>query len=457
VPMANVSPLLPGDPGRLGGYRLAGRIGQGGQGTVFLAWPPSGEPVAVKLLHAEWTRDPLARARFAREVAAVRRVAPFCTARVLAAHLDGDEPFVVSEFIDGPSLHEVVARDGPLAGSALDRLAVGTATALSAIHQAGVIHRDFKPANVLMGPDGPRVIDFGIARPADTTATLSSQMFGTPGYIAPEVVRGQPAGLAADVFAWGATIGYAATGASPFQAPNVAAVVHRLTRGEPDLGPLHGDLRAVVAGCLAKDPGARPTAIEVLMRLLRDRGDGGPRPRHAPVADQAAGKAAWQALHRTGGHGAAGWAVVIAGAVALGVLGRLLVPVLVSGPSAGDAPGGPARPANAIPSWFAGTWRGRADQADGVVKRWDATLVLPPGVTAGTFTITTIGCHATTTVTEVTQTRLVLRETAAPDSARQCAASGVISLDRTGARRARMSWQDSEDPGNGATGTFLRR
>src|ERR1700729_1309285 len=234
VPMANAAPLLPGDPRWLGAYQLVGRIGQGGQGTVFLARGRGGGPVAVKLLRAEWTREPVARARFAREAAAARKVAPFCTARILDSRVDGDEPFVVSEFIDGPSLHEVVTNDGPLSGWALDRLAVQAATALSAIHQAGVIHRDFKPGNVLMGPGGPRGVDFGIARSVDTTTTVTSQLFGTPGYMAPEVVRGQPAGPPADVFAWAATITFAATGTPPFHAPNVAAIVHQLTSGEPD-------------------------------------------------------------------------------------------------------------------------------------------------------------------------------------------------------------------------------
>jgi hypothetical protein len=294
--MANVSPLVTGDPEQLGSYRLVGRIGQGGQGTVYLAEPPAGEPVAVKLLRAEWTRDPLARSRFAREVAAASRVAPFCTARIVETQLDGDMPYVVSEYIDGPSLHQVVAEHGPLAGSALDRLAVHTATALSAIHQAGVIHRDFKPGNVLMGPDGPRVIDFGIARWDGAAATVNSQVFGTPGYMAPEVVRGQTAGAPADVFAWAATITYAAIGKPPFDAPHMAAIVHQITSGQPDLGGLGGYLRDIVSGCLAKDPATRPTAFELLMSLLQHSAGGSPTPqvpmnwagRTVPVAGEQA-------------------------------------------------------------------------------------------------------------------------------------------------------------------------
>ena len=251
-----------------GGYRLVGRLGEGGQGTIYLGQPQSGQPVAVKLLRAEWTRDPVARARFAREVAAVGKVAPFCTARILDARVEGDQPFVVSEFIDGPSLQAVVARHGPLSGSALDRLAVAIATALSAINQAGVIHRDLKPGNVLLGPDGVRVIDFGIARSADASATLTSQLFGTPGYMAPEVVRGDPAGPAADVFL-GRAITFAATGNPPFHGPNMAATIYQLTNGEPDLGVLSGHLRGIVAECVAKDTATRPSAVDLLMRLMQ--------------------------------------------------------------------------------------------------------------------------------------------------------------------------------------------
>jgi hypothetical protein len=490
--MANVAPLLPGDPEWLGGYRLVGRLGQGGQGTVYLAQPPYGQPVAVKLLRAEWTRDPVARARFAREVAAVGKVAPFCTARILDARLDGDQPFVVSEFIDGPSLQAVVATQGPLAGSALDRLAVATATALSAIHQAGVIHRDLKPGNVLLGPDGVRVIDFGIARSADASATLTSQLFGTPGYMAPEVVRGEVAGPPADVFSWAATITFAGTGNPPFHAPNMAAIIHQLTQGEPDLGTLSGYLRGIVAECVVKDPAARPTAVDLLMRLTQhSRGDDlatqppgfwqsarqtVPMPdRYEPVL-AAAAIAPPQEGRR--GRAVAGWAAAVAGLAVLCVMGGLLVPRLIAGPPPVGAPGGrpsgtagaarqaraPSAPAlrtgpvlaNAIPARFAGTWSGEARQASGVVRQWAATLVLPQGGTSGTFTIPGIPCWATVTVTQVTRARILLSETVNSNPSGNCAASGVISLDRTGAGTARMFWRDATHPGNVATGILIQ-
>jgi Protein kinase domain len=556
--MANVAvvPLLPGDPQWLGGYRLVGRLGEGGQGTVYLAQPPSGQPVAVKLLRAEWTRDPVARARFAREVAAVGKVAPFCTARILDARVDGDQPFVVSEFIDGPSLQAVVARHGPLSGSALDRLAVATATALSAIHQAGVIHRDLKPGNVLLGPDGVRVIDFGIARSADAAATLTSQLFGTPGYMAPEVVRGEQAGPAADVFAWAATITFAATGNPPFHGPNMAATIYQLTNGEPDLGVLSGHLRGIVAECVVQDPAARPTAVDLLMRLMQysqhddlatqppvflqapsqtvpvtDQYPPGPDPyaqeagtyaetpgpygqapgpypqAPGPYAEmpgpyaqapgqyaempgpyaQAPGPYAYapatdaMPAPRDGrrGRAAAGWAAAIAGLAVLCVIGGLLIPRLIAGPSPDATPpphplGGPGTagaarhgrspsvsaqtPADAIPARFAGTWSGEARQKKGVITQWPATLVLPQGATRGTFSIPTIPCSATVTVTQVTKARILLSETVNSNPSGNCATSGLISISLAGAEAgtARMFWRDATDPGNNATGTLIR-
>ncbi|MGI5321162.1 protein kinase domain-containing protein [Actinomadura nitritigenes] len=262
------APLRPGDPHSLAGYTVAGRLGEGGQGTVFLGRGPDGERVALKVLHARSGKDPTARARFAREVGAARRVAGFCTARVLDADLDGEVPYVVSEYIEGPSLREFVLRHGPQDGGALERLAIGTLTALVAVHRAGIVHRDFKPGNVLLSPEGPRVVDFGIARILDATSTLTSQAVGTPAYMAPEQLDGRPITPAVDLFAWGATMAYAATGRSPFAADSVAGVVAAIFDSEPDLDGLTGPMRPLVESCLAKDPDARPGATSLLTRLL---------------------------------------------------------------------------------------------------------------------------------------------------------------------------------------------
>ncbi|MFC9972995.1 ABC transporter substrate-binding protein [Spirillospora sp. NPDC127200] len=266
--MPEVTPLREGDPRRLGDYTLTGLLGEGGQGAVYLGEDEPGHRVAVKLLHARFSGDPKARQRFAAEVAVAQRVAPFCTARILDSDVEGDRPYIVSEYIDGPALSQVLAEEGPRRGTALDRLAIGTMTALAAIHEAGVVHRDFKPANVLMAADGPRVIDFGIARALDATGTLSSTAVGTPAYMAPEQISGAQVGPAADVFAWGATMVYAGTGRPAFGQDTIPAVMHRILNLPPDLGDLADPLRTVVADALAKDPAWRPTAQQVLIRLL---------------------------------------------------------------------------------------------------------------------------------------------------------------------------------------------
>ncbi|MES9540498.1 MULTISPECIES: serine/threonine-protein kinase [unclassified Actinomadura] len=270
--MPDAAPLEPGDPRALGRYEVIGRLGAGGQGAVFLGKAPNGEYVAVKLLHAQMANDPAARARFTREVAAAQKVEPFCTARVLEADVQGDQPYVVSEFIDGPSLHDVVAHDGPRSAAELERLAIGTVTALAAIHEAGIVHRDFKPNNVMLAADGPRVVDFGIARTVnsqESAVTATGMVVGTPGYLAPEQLTGAPLTPAVDIFAWGATMVFAATGQSPFEAETLPVIINRILNEEPDLSALPpGPVRDLVGRCLSKDAGLRPPAAQLLLNLL---------------------------------------------------------------------------------------------------------------------------------------------------------------------------------------------
>ncbi|WP_329238453.1 serine/threonine protein kinase [Actinoallomurus sp. NBC_01490] len=278
--MPEFSSLHPGDPRRLGRYRLKGRLGEGGQGVVYAATGPDGSRVAVKVLHTGWAADGMARRSFEKEVAAARRVAPFCVAQVLDANLSKSPPFIVTEFVDGPTLLRSVRDEGPRSGPALHRLAVATATALAAIHEAGVVHRDFKPANVLLGADGPRVIDFGIARTLDGGPTLTGGIVGTPSYMAPEQFEERTIGPAADVFAWGCVLVFAASGSPPFAGESIAAIGNRVLRGKPDLGPLSGPLRDIVLACLAKDERARPSMRDVLIWLL-----GRPDARQAPIGE----------------------------------------------------------------------------------------------------------------------------------------------------------------------------
>ena len=260
-------PLEPGDPLRLGRFELLGRLGEGGQGIVYLGrgTNPGEDRVAVKVLRSSVDAEVLER--LARELDAIHQVQPFVTAGVIEASAEGDRRFVVSEFIDGPSLQERVDARGPLPEGDLQRLAVGTATALTAIHGAGVMHRDFKPANVLLGPDGPRVVDFGIARLNDA-ATITSGLIGTPSYVAPEQLAGTRPTSAVDVFAWALTMIFAATGRLAFGADSMPAVIYRIMYEEPDLSGLPPSLRTVVRECLAKDPARRPTARDLLLRLV---------------------------------------------------------------------------------------------------------------------------------------------------------------------------------------------
>ncbi|MCP2341957.1 serine/threonine-protein kinase [Actinomadura rupiterrae] len=268
------SPLRPDDPGRLGAYRLTARLGQGGMGTVLLGEDASGRRVAVKVVNPELAGDEAFRARFRREVTAARRVSRFCTAPVLDAELEQDPLYVVTEFVDGPTLEAAVRDGGPLRGGDLEGLAVGVATALSAIHAAGIVHRDLKPANVLLSPTGPRVIDFGIARALEAAdgPTVTGQFLGTPAYIAPELMRDGPLTPAADVFAWGCVVAFAATGRPPFAGRNVHETLYRVTHEPPVLDGLDGlddtALRPLVEAALAKSPDDRPAVPDLLTSLI---------------------------------------------------------------------------------------------------------------------------------------------------------------------------------------------
>ncbi|MFI0351754.1 serine/threonine protein kinase [Actinomadura sp. 9N407] len=286
--MPDAHPLRSGDPATLGAYEILGRLGEGGQGAVYLGRRAgAGGPerladyVAIKLLHAGLTADVPARNRFVRELDVAKRVARFCTAQVLDADLAGDQPYIVSEYVPGQSLHRLVQEEGPRTGGALERLAISTLTALYAIHQAGIVHRDFKPHNVMMGPDGPRVIDFGVARALG--AAGETQNVGTPAYMAPEHFSGAAVGPAADMFAWGTTMVFAATGRPAFGNDEMAAVMHRILTGDPDLGDLPSPLREVVESCLAKEPEQRPTAREAQERLVGAAPGEAPAPLPPPV------------------------------------------------------------------------------------------------------------------------------------------------------------------------------
>jgi predicted Ser/Thr protein kinase len=265
-----VTSLRPGDPERIGPYRLDGRLGEGGQGVVYLASAENGGRVAVKTIKADIAAEPQTQQRFAREVAAATRVPSHCTARVLDFDLTGSPRYIASEFVDGRTLEEA----GRQLGDDLFRLAIATATALTAIHGAGVVHRDFKPSNVIIGSSGIRVIDFGIAREVAGGSSLThGGAIGTPLYMAPEQIEGRQVTTAVDLFAWGTVIAYAATGTPPFAAGSVTGIFNRILREEPDLSALPEELRGLVAECLSKDPARRPAAPAVLMRLLGGTAD----------------------------------------------------------------------------------------------------------------------------------------------------------------------------------------
>ncbi len=477
-------PLEPGDPLRLGRFELLGRLGEGGQGVVYLGrgTHPGEERVAVKVLRSTADADVLER--LARELDAIHQVQPFVTAGVIEASAEGDRRFVVSEFIDGPSLQERVDEGGPLPEGDLQRLAVGTATALTAIHGAGVVHRDFKPANVLLGPDGSRVVDFGIARLTDAS-TITSGLIGTPSYVSPEQLAGARPTSAVDIFAWALTIIYAATGRLAFGADNVPAVMHRIMYEQPDVSGLPPSLRAVVLECLDKDPSRRPTARDLLLRLVDPSAS---RPQVAYPAVQAfptaqafpvdsvpvtgplaqpAGPTSPGTMPPQGpvpqpasapsrrGPVLAGTAVAVAVLVAVGVFlltrGSPSPPPAATGSTSAAAPASSAAstPAQAtqtaqaagatIPAAFAGKWTGSATMSAVGISGPSLTNSITFTLVAGARTASEVNqdCVNTLTLTGATATVLTFSE---PQTA-ACVA-GTVTFTRHGASLA-YHWTDN--------------
>ncbi|MEV0414362.1 MDR family MFS transporter [Streptomyces sp. NPDC050448] len=272
--------LIAEDPPRIGPYRLIARLGAGGMGLVYLGRSEGGRTVAVKVVQAEYAGHPEFRRRFAREVAAARRVGGSCTAAVLDADPEAAIPWVATQYIPGPDLHAVVAKDfGPLPEHSVHTLANRLALALRAVHEAGLIHRDLKPSNVLVTVDGPRVIDFGIARAMDSLAednslhTRTGMLIGSPGFMSPEQVRGLELTPASDVFCLGAVLVYAATGRLLFGATDTGLNAHlfRVAEEEADLTGVPETLVDLVRACLHKDPAQRPTPQEVAERTATDQ------------------------------------------------------------------------------------------------------------------------------------------------------------------------------------------
>ncbi|MFR9792195.1 protein kinase domain-containing protein [Streptomyces sp. MB22_4] len=256
------------DPRVVGSFRLHRRLGAGGMGVVYLGSDKKGQRVALKVIRPDLAEDQEFRSRFAREVSAARRIRGGCTARLVAADLEADRPWFATQYVPGPSLHDRVADEGALL--AADAAAIGAALSegLVAVHEAGVVHRDLKPSNILLSPKGPRIIDFGIAwSTGASTLTHVGTAVGSPGFLAPEQVRGAAVTPATDVFSLGATLAYASTGDSPFGHGSSEVMLYRVVHEEPQLHGVPDALAPLIRACLAKDPEDRPSTLQLSLRL----------------------------------------------------------------------------------------------------------------------------------------------------------------------------------------------
>ncbi|MFI0980153.1 serine/threonine-protein kinase [Streptomyces sp. NPDC021093] len=397
-----MQPLDAGDPQSIGDYRLLGRLGSGGMGRVYLGRSAGGRTVAVKIVHPHFALDEEFRARFRREVEAARRVGGAWTAPVLDADPGAPVPWVATGYVAGPSLTQAVAGHGPLPDPSVRALGAGLAEALTAVHALGLVHRDVKPSNVLLTLDGPRLIDFGIARAVDSTAALTSTgvSVGSPGYMSPEQILGKDVTSAADVFSLGAVLAYAATGTAPFPGDSAASLLYKVVHEEPELEGLGGDLRALVLECLAKSAADRPTPAEIAARLAPDGAAGLVAAGWLPgplVAEAGRGAVRLLDLEASAGEAPSGPVPFTHGVVGSGQVsgdrsGLRIPPVPASAPSAGpvrreergkdDVPGRPGL------SVSVATENGPSAGSEGRGRRRSCTLVL---TVAGALAAVTLG------------------------------------------------------------------
>ncbi|WP_327693689.1 serine/threonine-protein kinase [Streptomyces sp. NBC_00459] len=256
------------DPRVVGSFRLHRRLGAGGMGVVYLGSDKRGQRVALKVIRPDLAEDQEFRSRFAREVSAARRIRGGCTARLVAADLDADRPWFATQYVPGPSLHDKVADEGSLSAADVASIGAALAEGLVAVHEAGVVHRDLKPSNILLSPKGPRIIDFGIAwATGASTLTHVGTAVGSPGFLAPEQVRGAAVTPATDVFSLGATLAYASMADSPFGHGSSEVMLYRVVHEEAHLQGVPDALAPLVRACLAKDPEERPSTLQLSLRL----------------------------------------------------------------------------------------------------------------------------------------------------------------------------------------------
>ncbi|WP_329240567.1 serine/threonine protein kinase [Actinoallomurus sp. NBC_01490] len=481
--------LQPGDPRRLGGYRLLSRLGRGGMGTVYLGENDDGGQAAIKVINQELASDTAFAERFRQEVRAARRVRRFCTAPVLDAEIDRPPYYVVTEFITGPTLQDAVESEGPLRGSDLEGLAVGMATALSAIHDAGLVHRDLKPTNVLLSSFGPRVIDFGIARALDsrTAVTRTGQLVGTPAYLAPELITGGEVTPVADVFSWGCVLAFAGTGRDPFNGRTLPEILHRVVYEPPDLDGLDPSLRGIVEASLAKDPKARPGVPELLTRLTGhspdtpDPSTHPPDPSTNPPGPSTSGRQQSPTITM---HGqpvvrphrmphvpfppppppppprprkrfpclVIGLLAIVAVPAVVIVAVTMLVPD--SGSSADRSssrksgatasPGTSGRGRGDVPAKFLGKWHGSVDQEDSLNSPYPVVLTLTQGrvgTVVGRSSYPTLRCGGELKLTKASTGRLMVEEHITTGQA-NCVDDTVITLRYRTGRRVDYSFSD---------------